>query len=388
MRLAFVVAVCAGCGRLGFDVSPDEAAIVPSNRVEWPDVALGPLSITAAATISTDDGSIVEAGTGRVIRAAGSGLVGEIWFESAPAGGVFAMSSFDTSDLVIVRGTRPLILLVESDVSIAAELRLRGGDLDVTDPGPGGDRGGTSEANPAMGCGAGGVGRAFDCITTGDDSDGGGAGGSYGTASGAGSTHMLSGVATTPCGTPELEPLVGGSGGGAGGVYQQFVLGGRGGGGGGAIQITSGATILVSGTIDAGGGGGENGRVQPPVGATDWGGGGGGGAGGGILLEAPVVVIDGIVAANGGGGGGDVGNGTAERGGMTTVPAAGGGNVIRGGAGCTSLAAARPGADIVNGRDAAGGGGGCGRIRFNSASPSINGIVSPVPFVGAIKVRR
>lgn len=396
MRSLVVLSLVAvsGCGRLGQEPAsgdaraPDASAIVPSNGVAFPSgVTLGALAIDVDAVISTDDGSIVSADGARVLRPAATGIAAGVWVELRPGLAVFAVDSLTVMRTVALRGTRAAAILVVDRATLAGELRLRGGEPNIADAGPGGSQGGATTSAPAGGCGSGRAGRASDVVITGADSDGGGAGGAYGTAGGGGSVHLDSGAATTPCGAATLEPLIGGSGGGAGGVFQDVRIGGLGGGGGGALQITSATQIEVLGTIDAGGGGGENGRTEPPQGAQDWGGGGGGGAGGAILLEAPAVVVRGTLAANGGGGGADVGTGPAARGTTSASPAPGGDQgPIRGGAGCAGTTMAQAGAAVVGGRDAAGGGGGCGRIRINADAPvTLDGLISPVPSVGPLR---
>ncbi len=104
-----------------------------------------------------------------------------------------------------------------------------------------------------------------------------------------------------------------GSGGGGGGSQQSlpfttgfyYGAGGGGGAGGGFVDLTTQATIRITGTIDAQGGRGGNGGG--PGGAFyGSGGGGGGGSGGGIRLLTPGSVILGagaILNAAGGNGG-------------------------------------------------------------------------------------
>ncbi|MBL9086972.1 MAG: Ig-like domain-containing protein [Planctomycetia bacterium] len=104
-----------------------------------------------------------------------------------------------------------------------------------------------------------------------------------------------------------------GSGGGGGGSQQSlpfttgfyYGAGGGGGAGGGFVDLTTQATIRITGTVDAQGGRGGNGGG--PGGAFyGSGGGGGGGSGGGIRLLTPGSVILGagaILNAAGGNGG-------------------------------------------------------------------------------------
>jgi hypothetical protein len=155
-----------------------------------------------------------------------------------------------------------------------------------------------------------------------------------------------------PYGSPDLVPLVGGSGGGSTDSFGDNH-------GGGAVELVSGTSILIGtvGTINMGGGGGVN---RPGV---------GGGSGGAILLEAPSVTVRGVLAANGGAGaayGNAYGYGAAL---PSDQPASGqdakGMNVAgNGSAGATSSggnATVDPNFPYY-----AGGGGGAGRIRINT----------------------
>jgi len=147
-------------------------------------------------------------------------------------------------------------------------------------------------------------------------------GGSAGTALGSGSaptsvdgaTDGAAGGVYGDSGGRLLTPEAG-SGGGAGGALRPFTStvgqgpGGAGGAGGGFLDLTSGGTITILGTIDAaGGGGGSNpgGNFNPNYSWNPGTGGGGGGAGGGIRLLTPnaiVVQSSAIITAAGGSGG-------------------------------------------------------------------------------------
>lgn len=324
-----------------------------------------------------------------------------------------AVISFDTITVAAgaalwIRGNRAPVLLACGDVQID-------GTIDVSaenrEPGPGGYGGGAGgyrdegdaiaaedgAAPPDSGAGGGGG-------STEDDSpyrEAGGGGGGHGQPGGAGGAATsgdgahAGGSAGAVCGAAELVPLHGGAGGGGAGSYN---TGGDGGGGGGALQLSAGGTLTIGASAvlrAAGDGGGVSST-------SNYGGGGGGGAGGTILLEAVEVIVHGTLAANGGGGGGGRTDyhpwgrycpdntptagglgpaGTARASGGTEcdassgAPDAGGGG--RGGSRAGMPAHGETGFD---GRASGGGGGGVGRIRFNShqdAALTVDGTTSP-----------
>src|SRR5262249_50702930 len=93
-------------------------------------------------------------------------------------------------------------------------------------------------------------------------------------------------------GTPELQPLIGGSG-GSGGYYINDNQGAGGGAGGGAIRISRSGTLLGGGTgISANGG-------SPGAPAAGYN--GGAGSGGAIHLQARTVTVQADVLARGSG---------------------------------------------------------------------------------------
>jgi hypothetical protein len=201
-------------------------------------------------------------------------------------------------------------------------------------------------------------------------------------------------VAGSACGTPGLEPLLGGAGGGVAGYRASSSDDNRtaGGGGGGALQLTARNAIEVTGVIDASGEGGagtaQTAGYTPP--GTD--GGGGGGAGGALLLEAPTVTLGAaaIVVANGGGGGaGVVIDRRGERGQRVFVRANGGQNDDETGGGFGAIGEgaleAATGGDAP-GDGGSGGGGGAGRIRLRATVLDLtpDAVVSPVATTAAL----
>lgn len=278
---------------------------------------------------------------------------------------------------VRVLGTAALVIAVHGDATIA-------GILDVsasgTTPGPG------AAACTAM--------KGADALAAPMNwsAGGGGAGGAFGTRSGAGGTgdsepgfaKIAGGTAMDPAGSAMLVPLRGGCRGGAGGEEDPSCTStgtpGTGGGAGGAIQLTvrDMLTITSTGRVAANGGGGQRG-INGPYTANSGGhvgvGGGGGGSGGGILVESRVMAIEtsALLCANGGGGGGGSHNNDAPvtdgaNGTCSSTPAPGGTGVNANGgagaAGATAAAAGAPGSRQDDG--GGGGGGGGGRIRVRA----------------------
>jgi len=258
-----------------------------------------------------------------------------------------------------------IALVSDGPVTIAGEIAFDGGDATSATPGGFGAPGGFDGSNLTSSADSDGHG---PCPGKGGHHDGssshwiggGGGGGGFLTAGASGgggectnSDHTATGgdASSASCGTPELIPLVGGSGGGAGGdattgVYQGWA----GGGGGGALQISSRISISVTGSIHARGGNG--------YGQTSIDGGGGGGAGGAVLLEAPSLALSGTLAV-GGGNGGSSGAGAGGAGETGTSPA---------GTGATYT---------LSGQGGSGGGGGAGRIRLNAANAQCAAGASP-----------
>jgi len=227
---------------------------------------------------------------------------------------------------------------------------------------------------------------------------GGGAGGSLGSLGGAGGMSGLGAVAggqPAPVTAPQV--LVGGCAGGRGGegvpkATATASNGGLGGAGGGAVYLLAGASLTISGQVNASGTGGI-GSVGDIDGHDSGGGGGGGGSGGMIGLEAPSITVTGAVFANGGGGGG--GSGSLDDSGkpfpglggsgstepfVAALGGAGGMNGGAGGNGSTGAAAGMPGANnqtyVEPGGGGGGGGGGVIRV-FGTAPGSLGGMISP-----------
>jgi len=377
----FVRTVCAlGC----IDAPAACARLLPSNVGDRVGLDEGTADVivgtggSETVVFDTDDGSVTAwpgapgMGTPTVLRAAGApresgGIVFEALSQSTgPELAVFAVGSLDVRRGATAAGvgTRPLVLLVATEVDISGTLTVA---ATSSDPGPGGFPGGAAESDPSapgMGPGGGRPGRNG----TGTD-DSGGAGGSFGSRGGrGGDAPTITGGDSRPTyGDPTLQPLVGGSGGAGGGPPTA-----GGGNGGGAVQISAGGQIRVApdGMIDACGSGGPAG---PYAMAATGGGGGGAGSGGAILLEAPTVMLQGAIGANGGSGGqGAVGMmlpGTdGAAGSPTDVPAPGSPTSMLGGGGGDGSDAAGDAADGLPAEEGGGGGGGAGRIRINTAA--------------------
>jgi hypothetical protein len=283
---------------------------------------------------------------------------------------------------VSAQGPNPLLLVAANTFTIA-------GTLDVASRANGGVVGAGAQTS----CGTGNTGGTGGGP---EGAGGGGAGGSFGTIGNAGGVGFKSSTNNPggPGGTPlsaVMTPasLVGGCPGGNGGDghggSMNFGGPGAGGRGGGAVYIIGGASIVVSGAINASGAGGGPGRDSQDASA----GGGGGGAGGFIGLDAPSLDITGSVFANGGSGGGGGGDDVGRSGSKgndpanATTPATGGsggqGGGGNGGAGYANGTAPTKGNNGSNPYcGGGGGGGGAGIIRVYGATPS-GGTFSPAP---------
>lgn len=229
-----------------------------------------------------------------------------------------------------IRGTRPAVLLVFGDATVA-------GVIDASASGSTAGGGGDD-----AGCGSS-RGESVTTCAAGSDETGGGGGGGFGTAGGRGGDgdDCSGGDGGVTRGLPSLVPLLGGCPGGAAGACS-----GRG-AGGGAFQLSVGGTLTLSGSLRANGGAGPARCSGTYIGA------GGGGSGGAIRVEALGLVTTGSsVQVNGGKGG----NTTASSG--------------TGTGGDGSISASNPGADASNATPnpqpdlfgGGGGGGGFGRV--------------------------
>jgi hypothetical protein len=232
-----------------------------------------------------------------------------------PASGVFNYTTVNIPAGVTVRFARnatntPVTILATGDVTIAGTIDISGalggspsgGTVLGTDGGaggPGGFDGGTGSNGIISTTGGTGLG------------PGGGAGGvlgsTYANAAGAGflvaGGDGLNGVhGGSAYGSPNQQPLIGGSGGGGGG--SPFGNSGAGGGGGaGGLLIGASGTITVSGSILARGG--DGGGAGPSN--------GGSGSGGGVRLVATTMAGSGTINVSGGSPIGGTGAGSAGR---------------------------------------------------------------------------
>jgi hypothetical protein len=176
----------------------------------------------------------------------------------------------------------PVVWLVDGDVNISGTLNLNGQNANTnlnarSVAGPGGFDGTQGNTPRTAGFGPGG----------GWSGNSNGAGGGFGTF---GLSQIAGRVGGLVYGTPDLVPLIGGSGGGT----RLFGGGVGGGAGGGAILIVASGSITINGTITANGGsGGQSGDNFS-----------GGGSGGGIRLVSNSLGggVSGVLTAAGGGG--------------------------------------------------------------------------------------
>ena len=173
-------------------------------------------------------------------------------------------------------------------------------------------------------------------------------------------------------GSPQLIPLIGGSGGGESGS----------GSGGGAIQLVAGTSIRIGseGRIDSSG---TSGKTRDQIDTRDWFKGFGGGSGGAILLEAPTVIVEGQLHANGAAG--NVLEESTEKDGELDFSNVFGWiprqarNPHGGAGGADEVADGADGTVTPDGGGGGGGGGGAGRIRINTRDGTavITGRLSP-----------
>lgn len=178
----------------------------------------------------------------------------------------------------------PVVWLVSGDVVIDGTISLDGEKYqvapDLSEPGPGGFRGGSAPYLSGPGASAG-----F-----------GPGGGFYNSSSNAG---LAGGYATEAFtngpvyGNASLIPLIGGSGGSADPNYSDNRLGG--GAGGGALLIAVTENCTLNGTITSRGGSGNNT-------GSSWLSNTGGGSGGGIRIVCDQLLGSGILSAIGGSG--------------------------------------------------------------------------------------
>ena len=353
---------------------------------------LGSLCIKHELTGSRDvtaTKSIITSITSSMVGDDGCTEIGEQ--ANGPSLCILAYRTITVSGRLRASGPSPLVLVAAESISIS-------GNLDVSSE-AGGDP-------AALGAGA------RDCSSVDadgppggpnppaePDGGGGGAGGSLGSLGGAGG---MSGRRAMEGGQPShaaMPPgvLVGGCAGGNGGegVLSKGVTASGdtpGGFGGGAVYVLAGASISISGQINASGAGGMGGICE---GHESCNGGGGGGSGGMIGLEAPSIDVTdtGVIYANGGGGGGGGGAppddnqppthglpGSRSTGPKAALGGVGGISAGRGGDGSASASAGMPGETATPYPQPAGGGGGGGGgvIHVSGTAPgSLGGMISP-----------
>ena len=265
---------------------------------------------------------------------------------------VIAAQTIDIAAGIRATGSRPLVLIGASSITIEAAATVDVASRNGTNTGAGGNDVDCVAPNTPAGDTGGG---------------GGGAGGSFVGKGGDGAVGNSNGGMSAPgLATPTVTPTFvrGGCRGGVGGGNSGGSQGKAGASGGGAVYLIAGETLTIAGTIDAGGAGGQS--------TIDEQGGPGGGAGGMIGLDAPSIVFTGGLFANGGGGaeggatggtgGGGLAGGDGQR--STTNVGAGGAHASQGGAGgdgsVGNMHDGRGGATDFGG--GGGGGGGAGYI--------------------------
>lgn len=236
---------------------------------------------------------------------------------------VFDSIAVPTGATVRGVGTRPLVLMSKSGISVSGTVHVNGSNATGTAPscqaftaspaGAGGSDGGLG-FTPGPGVGAPGAGAGGGGAPTNNAGGGGGAG--FGGPGGVGG----GGGGTAGAAYGDLAvALAGGSGGGAGSATG--CSGASGGGGGGALLLSAVGPFVVNagGAVRANGG---NGALSD-TGAS------GAGSGGGLVIVAPTVTNNGTISASGGQGGpgGCCGGGGAGGGGRILFA---GGVVVQG----------------------------------------------------------
>ena len=293
------------------------------------------------------------------------------WIAAGQAEACFIVGmEIDVPAPVAVRaGSRPLVLVAATSITISGTL-----DVSSRRSGIGGNVVGVGPGSPSAACVA-----ASGTPQNSGGGGGGGAGGSFMTAGGNGAIGNAGGsTAGTAAPASAMAPTVlrGGCPGQRGGNGGGGNVAGTSGAGGGAVFLAAGATITISGAINASGAGGAGGGVRT--------GGSGGGSGGMIVLHAPTITATaGRVFANGGGAsqGGDSNtsgaNGT-DAAADPTSPAAGGAIGTAGGPGGAGFALGSNAAsgDPGDGTEGGGGGGGGGGFILSNR-PLTGATVSP-----------
>jgi hypothetical protein len=403
-----LLVVLAGCSFDRSGIGGDDAPIdAPANDGIVPPDGLdqdGPVACVTWPALNVDpcDPALPEPDTlnlagGQFTYDTDTGVLADGDTEATPASALLAQTggpevrvlntvgfNMDAAGSLTVTGSRPLIIVVHGNASIAGTIdvsaRVRS-IQNTSSPGPGGNdpdacaTGTLAPGDPSTNVNAGG---------------GGGGGGGYGEDGGDGSDgnaggHGAKGPKGAKNGNPEIEPLRGGCAGARGGDDADAAIdaSGRAGDGGGAIEITARGTVMLSGVIRAGGSGGAAAQLAKA-------GGGGGGSGGAILLDGESAIVTGAAMLCGNGGGGGEGGQTlqaSEDGELATCSEtveAQGGELSDGGnggdGGALSDLTGDNAAGATAGGGGGGGGGGVGRIRVRGRTTrdvDTGAIVSP-----------
>ncbi len=374
MRLGVCCAVLCACGfrhGVGGDAAPTPDAIDATGE----QVCLGDATFAGGPICIRPAGGREFATDTTLHTGDGSAAMGDCDLKRAQPTGrmlcVIAATSFtiDSGVTLTIEDSDPVAIVATGSITIS-------GTLDVS----------SKHTGPVLGAGGDDVAcdsSTLDGMDSGN-SGGGGAGGSFTSKGGDGgdgdNTAVAGGTATPAVAAPSY--LRGGCRGGVGGDGAGGTTRANAGDGGGAVYLVAGATITVTGTIDASGAGGRPGGLN-------LGGGAGGGSGGMIAFYAMAIDTTGAsIFANGGGGGGGGNAGVDGLGGHepsspTATPSGGtgasGGNGGDGAFGTTAAQSGTNGSSAgANTCGGGGGGGGIGVIRVVSGQ-SLAGSVSPAP---------
>jgi hypothetical protein len=280
------------------------------------------------------------------------------WLATQDDACVIAATTITIPTTSRITGTRPVVLLASEAIVITGTLDTASRRSGSARLGPGANANACSTSTSGTTMGARG---------------GGGGGGSLGSKGGDGGTGGIG--ARGVAGAAELPPherLHGGCPGGGGAAGNDSTA--PGGAGGGAAFLIAGASIEITGAVNASGAAGTGGDAMR-------GGGGGGGSGGMIVLHAPTLTVAGRLLANGGAGGGGAtgsdGQHGAEPDPAEPLVAAGGGNGRGGRGGAGAVDGTPAGTGDASGDGGGGGGGGVGVIRVLAGEVPVGPNISP-----------
>lgn len=370
VRLHLSMALLVGCGfsapatmtDVG-DAGADAVVVPPDAPGTGTDAPMMVTHCFGPASPSAFEVCLGEAPTGAITLPAMLDTrpgVSDLCLEAQPVGwtpaqppACFIIANSITVDITTVTGTRPLVLVASSTITI-------NGLLDVSSHADGH----TGPAANGSGC------NEFPGVPGGSsEGRGGGAGGSFMTVGGDGGEGGEEGEADNGE-APEAMDMPAMLHGGCSGQQGNGTTAGAPGAGGGAVYLVAGSTVTGAGTINASGAGGAAG------GGTSRPGGSGGGTGGMVAVHAGATIGVALMANGGGGSGGGNSSviGSDPDPDAPMAQASGGAGDGTGGRGFGGTMPASVGQSGGDDESGGGGGGGAGWILTNLAP---TGLVSP-----------